>query len=218
MSEPGKVHAKFAAAFAAVGAIGKNQTNQHHRYAYRGIDDVLNALHGVLADQGLFYVPRAVSESYEEWSTSNNKRLQVARIGYEFVFYADDGSSLTVGPVIGQSADTDDKAPMQALSQAAKYALLQAFCIPTEEMADPDSSSTVDEQGGRVAPQPATEKGRVIAALNKAGVLDRFADYLESVYGVAKWESLTEEDRAQVVKGVTEGDVIAQLAKAGEAA
>lgn len=152
------VYGQFAKAFAAVGAIGKGQKNQHHGYSFRGIDDVLNHLHGVLADHELFYLPRLVAESYEEWQTSKGGRLQVARLTYEFVFYATDGSTLVAGPVVGQSADTDDKAPMQALSQAAKVALLHAFCIKTEDLVDADTQSAVSEQGGRVAapePQPA---------------------------------------------------------------
>lgn len=156
-----EVHERFAKALAAVGPIAKAQRNQHHGYAYRGIDDVMDALHSVLADHGLFYVPRCVGEEYDEWKTSKGGRLQVARLAYEFVFYAPDGSSLEVGPVVGQAADTDDKAPMQALSQAAKPALLHAFCIPTE--ADADSASPVSSAGGREAPQRQTPEPTGIA-------------------------------------------------------
>lgn len=177
MSEPGKVYAKFAAAFASVGAIAKASKNKHHGYSYRGIDDVLNALHGVLADQGVFYTPRMVGEAYDEWQTAKGGRLQVARIAYEFVFYADDGSSLIVGPVVGQSADTDDKAPMQALSQAAKYALLQAFCIPTEDVVDPDASSTVHAAGGREGPSIAGELRTLDAVIAEAKAAGIEGDY-----------------------------------------
>jgi hypothetical protein len=37
--------------------------------------------------------------------------------------------------------DSGDKAANKAMSVAHKYALLQALCIPTEEMADPDRES-----------------------------------------------------------------------------
>lgn len=147
------VHEQFAKALSAVGAISKGQKNSHHGYAFRGIDDVINALHGVLADHQLFYVPRLDHAEYDEWQTSRGGRLQVARLHYCLDFYATDGTSMTVGPVVGQSADTDDKAPMQALSQAAKVGLLHAFCIPTQEMGDADRRSPLSDGGGRVARQ-----------------------------------------------------------------
>lgn len=159
------VHEQFAKAFAGVGAIAKGQKNAHHGYAYRGIDDVMNALHGVLAEHALFYVPRLVREDYEEWQTSKGNRLQLARGSYEFVFYAADGSDLVVGPVVGQSADTDDKAPMQALSQASKVALLQAFCVPTGDMAEGDSKSPVTADGGRSAAGASDKQVGMIKAL-----------------------------------------------------
>jgi hypothetical protein len=183
MAAEGVIHERFAKAFAAVGAIAKGQRNSHHGYAYRGIDDVLNALHGVLADNEIFYIPRCVGEAYEEWETSNKKRLQVARLSYELVFYATDGSSLVVGPVVGQSADTDDKAPMQALSQAVKYALLQAFCIPTADTTDGDGTSPVTAQGGRAErtaePQPTSTETieRVDALIARAQALNIAGDY-----------------------------------------
>lgn len=157
MSIEGTVYERFALALADMGPIAKAQRNAHHGYQYRGIDDVMDAIHTVLAKHGLFYVPRCVGESYEEWKTSKGGRLQVARLSYEFIFYAPDGTTLTVGPVVGQSADTDDKAPMQALSQAAKPALLHAFCVPTSEAKDGDAASPVTAAGGRPNEDPPDE-------------------------------------------------------------
>lgn len=161
-----QVHERFVQALAQVSAVSKDKKNTFHNYSYRGIDDVMNALHGVLADVGLFYTPRLVAARYDEWATKKGDRQQVATLDYEFVFYAEDGTSLTVGPVVGQAADTDDKAPMKALSQAAKYALLQAFCIPTEDVDDPDAASPVSDAGGRTEPDEAHQ-----ALLNSLNVL-----------------------------------------------
>ena len=41
--------------------------------------------------------------------------------------------------VIGEGMDPGDKATNKALSIAFKYACFQLFCIPTEEMRDPDA-------------------------------------------------------------------------------
>lgn len=198
------VHERFARALSAIGAIPKASKNTHHGYAYRGIDDVMGALHGVLADHGLFYVPRMVDQAYEEWATSKGKRMQVARIAYEFVFYAADGSELVVGPVVGQSADTDDKAPMQALSQAAKYALLQAFCIPTEDMADGDAGSRVEAEGGRVAASPPAEP--VPASEETLGEVERLLGLLDGLVDAEKsreFAAVSQQQAEQTVRVLT---------------
>ena len=53
-------------------------------------------------------------------------------------FHAEDGSSIEA-VVIGEGMDSGDKASNKALAVAFKYACFQVFCIPTEEMKDPDA-------------------------------------------------------------------------------
>jgi hypothetical protein len=62
------------------------------------------------------------------------------RLKIKFTFYADDGSNVE-SVVIGEAMDTGDKASNKALSIGLKYALLQVFCIPTEDDKDPDAVS-----------------------------------------------------------------------------
>jgi len=59
----------------------------------------------------------------------------------EYDFYAEDGSKVTVGPVPAEGLDSGDKATNKALSAALKYALIQTFSIPTEDMAEADFES-----------------------------------------------------------------------------
>lgn len=220
-AKPGEVYERFAKAFAAVAPIRKAQKNAHHGYTYRGIDDVLNALHDVLAEHGLFYVPRCVGEAYEEWKTSKGGRLQVARLKYEFVFYAPDGSSFPVGPVVGQAADTDDKAPMQALSQAAKPALLHAFCIQTEDTHDADAASPVSQAGGRVDPLASPEQlDDLQAVLKQTGeVLGAAAEkkartWIHENYGVPTYDALTAENADHAIDRLTKRVAVAQAEQA----
>ena len=56
----------------------------------------------------------------------------------KFTFYAEDGSHIE-SIIIGEGLDTGDKATNKAMAIAYKYACFQVFCIPTEEMVDPDS-------------------------------------------------------------------------------
>ena len=57
----------------------------------------------------------------------------------KYHFYAEDGSSVIVGPVPAEGIDSSDKATNKALSAALKYMLIQTFSIPTEDMTDSDS-------------------------------------------------------------------------------
>src|SRR5690606_6278200 len=53
-------------------------------------------------------------------------------------FHATDGSSVST-EVEGEGMDSGDKSSNKAMAVAHKYAILQAFCIPTEDMPDPDA-------------------------------------------------------------------------------
>ena len=58
----------------------------------------------------------------------------------KYTFYANDGSSI-ISIVVGEGMDSADKSANKALSVAYKYACFQVFCIPTEEMKDPDADA-----------------------------------------------------------------------------
>ena len=59
----------------------------------------------------------------------------------EYDFFAEDGSKVTVGPIPAEGLDSGDKATNKALSAALKYALIQTFSVPTEDMAEADLES-----------------------------------------------------------------------------
>lgn len=121
-----------------VGAIGKAKRNQQQGFAYRGVDDVMNALAPILQEEGIFIVPRVLSHKREERQTRNGGALLYSICECEFTFYATDGSCVKA-VTIGEGMDSSDKATNKAMSIAFKYACFQVFCIPTEEMRDPDA-------------------------------------------------------------------------------
>ena len=55
-----------------INAIGKDRRNSQQNFAYRGIDDVMNELHGALAENGVFVVPEVLDETR---STGKSKNL-----------------------------------------------------------------------------------------------------------------------------------------------
>lgn len=58
----------------------------------------------------------------------------------KFTFFAEDGSSVS-STTIGEAMDTGDKSMNKAMSTAYKYALMQIFCIPTEEDKDTENQT-----------------------------------------------------------------------------
>lgn len=123
-----------------VGAIGKTARNQQQGFNYRGIDMVMNALHPAFVENGIFAVPNVKDITREQRTTRTGGNLTYTIATIEYTFYAKDGSNITV-TVVGEGMDSADKSTNKAMSVAFKYACFQVFCIPTEEMKDPDADS-----------------------------------------------------------------------------
>lgn len=139
MSETKKIYPAMIKALQEVEAIGKNKRNQQQGFQYRGVDDAMNELHGVFGRCGIFCVPEVLEQTREDRQTAKGGNLIYSIMKVKFTFYADDGSSVS-SVVIGEGMDSGDKASNKALSVAFKYAVFQAFCIPTEAV-DPDATT-----------------------------------------------------------------------------
>lgn len=128
-----------------IGAIGKDQKNTVQGFKFRGIDQFVNALHPALNKHGVFMTPRATqfTQDVKDVTRSNGKAGvdKHVSIMMEYDFWAEDGSKVTVGPIPAEGVDSGDKATNKALSAALKYALIQTFSVPTEDMAEADLDS-----------------------------------------------------------------------------
>lgn len=134
------IYSAIAAIMGEVEAIGKDKTNAKQGFKFRGIDDVYNSLHPLMAKHKVFSVPEVLSkESSFETSQSGNK-LFYEKLMVRYTFFTEDGSSVQA-TVCGIGMDSGDKAANKAMAIAHKYALLQVFAIPTEDMVDPDSET-----------------------------------------------------------------------------
>lgn len=136
MSEIVKLLAKAAT---EVGAVGKNQRNDHFKYNFRGIDALMNACGPVFHNLGIV----VTTEMRVVESTPQSKGYRTL-IEAAYTFHAPDGSFVT-SQVIGEGVDQSDKSATKAMAQAMKYALSQSLVIPTEDP-DPDSQSPEVEQ------------------------------------------------------------------------
>ena len=175
--------------------ISKSRANQQQGYKFRGIDEVLNALSRIIADNKLVIIPHVQSREITERQTKSGGALfsVVVNVTYTFVS-ALDGSRETVGPFDGEAMDSADKATNKAMSAAYKYMAIQTFCIPTE--GDNDADATTHEvapaAGGRsptsqARQQPPSQKvvnpatGHMIDPNNARNSRDKWADFCTKV-------------------------------------
>ena len=136
----GEIYKAIAATMSDIGAIGKNSKNLQQGFMFRGIDAVMNALQPAMVKNGIFVTPEVLEQTREERTTNKGATLLYSICKIKYTFYAKDGSNVSA-VVIGEGMDSGDKATNKAMSIAFKYACFQVFCIPTEEMKDPDEES-----------------------------------------------------------------------------
>lgn len=146
------IYKKIIEVMADINAISKDRRNQQQGFQFRGIDDVMNELHSSLAKCGVFVLPNVLEESRTTGKSRSGGDMFYTRLKISFGFYAEDGSHVDA-VVIGEAMDSGDKASNKALSIGLKYAMLQVFCIPTEDEKDPDASSPQPIAGTMQQPQ-----------------------------------------------------------------
>lgn len=123
---------------ADIGAVTKNKRNTSgQQFMYRGVDDLMNALNPAMVENKLFIVPEVLEQIREDRVSNSGSKLIYSICKIKYTFFAEDGTNISA-VVIGEAFDSGDKATNKAMSVAFKYACFQVFCIPTEEMKDPD--------------------------------------------------------------------------------
>ena len=129
---------KILAVMAEIGFIEKNQ--QGYDFKFRGIDDFYKALYPLFVKHGIFITSEILKHQREERVTSKGRTLLYSIIDVKFTFHCEDDSTVSC-VITGEGMDSGDKATNKAMSIALKYALMQMFLVPTEELKDPDSES-----------------------------------------------------------------------------
>lgn len=163
------IYQSICAVMNDIGAVGKNSKNAQQGFMFRGIDAVYNALSPALVKNKMFIVPEILEQTREERETARGGTLIYSICKIKFTFYAEDGSSITA-TVIGEGMDSGDKATNKAMSIAYKYACFQVFCIPTEEMVDPDAECHEVKAKDEV---PAVDPKQKVTAVHVKALKDR---------------------------------------------
>lgn len=129
---------------ADVRAVGKNNKNKDQGYAFRGIDDVVQMMHGLFAKYGVGCIPKIVSHHQDQVVSAKGSKGWHTILQMEYLLTARDGTKETASG-IGESTSYDDKGTPKAQAMAFKYFLTQAFTIPTNEMLDTENDPDGDE-------------------------------------------------------------------------
>jgi len=139
-TEPPTVHQALTAVMAEVGAIGKGRRNAQQGFDFRGVDDVMNALHAPLARHGILIVPSVLERLSETRQTAKGSGMNVVHLHVAFSIHGPAGDEVT-GSAWGEAMDSADKATGKAHSMALKTFLLETFMVPTEDLEDADATS-----------------------------------------------------------------------------
>lgn len=135
-----KIYEALANIMAKITPIKKEKKNQQQGFMYRGIDDFMNELHSLFAENKVIIIPECIERTEDERTSKNGGALFYVKERVKYTFYAEDGSSV-FAIVDGEGMDSGDKGTNKAMAVALKYCLMQMFLIPTEDLKDPDSES-----------------------------------------------------------------------------
>jgi hypothetical protein len=140
-----------------VGAIAKAQVNQQQKFSYRGIDDVLNAIHQPMATHGVFFAPHGYEllDMSERTTRSGAAQLHLLAV-VTYRIYGPAGDFFDT-QVIAEALDTSDKAASKLMSMAFKYLAFQLLSIPVAGMDDGDRETLERGTASHSAPRK-TEK------------------------------------------------------------
>ena len=188
-----------------VPAIGKGKTNSQQNFKYRGIDDVMNVFQPILAKHKVFIVPQVLEQKREERTTSRGGNLIYSICKIKYTFYAEDGSNVEA-IVIGEGMDSGDKATNKAMAIAMKYAMFQVFCIPTEEMKDPDSEIPPESKSKQIVTE--VSKDTKITPVQIKEIVKIYAgenlEKLLNANGLEKLQDMSMTKASEIIKKVNE--------------
>lgn len=165
-----------------VRAIGKTKRNKAQGYAFRGIDDLMNAAGPEFRKYGIVVLTSIQEKEYDQVPVGKGTWVQCRlTVAYTFACGPDADQQVTVR-VCAEALDNSDKATTKAYSYALRTALSQVLCVPTEEDRDPDYETP--ERGGHGAGgRPARAKpGGDVATPGQLKAIDEWLAVFEGEY------------------------------------
>lgn len=90
-----KIYSAILSVMREVEAVQKTKYNTKQNFAYRGIDDVMNALHPLMAKYNVFLIPEVLDIKREERGRQGGGVLICTLCKMRYTLYAEDGSSVS---------------------------------------------------------------------------------------------------------------------------
>ena len=213
----------MAAVMADITAIGKSDKNKFHGYNFRGIDKVYNEIQPLLKKHQIFCTSEILSMERKEYKNQKSQLCIHAVYKYRYYFFTVDGSSISTES-IGEAIDTNgDKVSNKCASISHKYAIVQTFCIPTQDMEDPDREGPHDKnirafkekyqnppkpptpQNPRPAPKPSGFDPK-----NEAHTKALFDELQKRNVAFEKWEEIGNELKGKTI--ITLDEILKEMA------
>lgn len=128
----------------AITHVEKRGYNKHHKYNFAQAVDVVRDVREELLEEGVVVIPAAGNARHHEYTTRNGVGfLTTVDLNYRFAD-VETGVMIEV-PWVGVGTDIGgDKGVYKAMTGGLKYALLNAFLIPTSD--DPEHDGLTDPQ------------------------------------------------------------------------
>lgn len=192
-------------------AIGKTKENKQQGFRYRGIDQVYNMLHPILAKHGIFMTTEVLDIKETTTVSSRGNVLFYKQAKIKFTFHAEDGSCVS-SVINGEAMDSGDKATNKAMAIAHKYCLFQAFCLPTGEEDDPDATSheIIDDPLNPVQQTPSPVKPVMPSPAPTPKAIDSL-EVLKSQLGKARDAGLQADVERFLSVALADGEAVSSL-------
>ena len=188
-TEQAGVHEGLAKVMAGLSHIPK-QRSQGVSYEFRSIDAIFNVVHGLMAENGMWFKPVVLDDWQLNMIPGTKDRVQAQALFRLEVFAChSDGSEASIGVGLCQSHDYGDKAVYQAQQNGMKYVVIEAFAIPTAE-GDMDARQADEVPVSEPSPEEITtrlqNRLKVKAAELAAGDKDLAMEFYEK-YAPETW-------------------------------
>jgi hypothetical protein len=149
--------------------IGRDEraSQQQGGYAYRGIEAITAACQPLFARHGVLFTPHVRSYEIRDLVVNGKPWTDIYEL-VEYTVYGPGGreDSITVGPILSVGRDNSDKGGNKCLTQAYKYALIQALCI-ADAKDDGDTQTHEAEQREPTSPSaPEATRDAIEVALH----------------------------------------------------
>lgn len=175
-----------------IGPIAKDRrvTSGPAKFNFRGIDDVLQAIHDSMARWGVSFIPTGFTMLDNTVGTTKSGGAQQHLLGtVHFRITGPRGDGFDAA-VVAEAQDTSDKSASKLMSMAYKYLAFQVLSIPVEGALEESDSSSEDRAPRLAAATTAppedvwTKYDEAIATLGLSGREEASAKWREQNGGM----------------------------------